>query len=241
MTTTPLTPTTPDQEIIRCDEPEIRPVHTDEERLERIAKSFHAGFEKLSGIGPSVCVFGSARTSKGDPEYETSREIARRIASAGYPIVTGGGPGTMEAANRGAREGGALSIGLNIELPHEQQANPYLDIDIEFRYFFVRKLMLVRYSWSFVIMPGGFGTLDEMFEVLTLIQTAKVRPQRVVLVGSSYWGGLVDWLESRMLADGKISPEDMSLFTLRDDPAEVAALAIENFPPPLPDKHPATA
>lgn len=226
-----ITPTTHDQEIIRCGEPEIRPELSDPERLARIHEEFEEGFRLLEANGPAVCLFGSARTREGDAEYETAREIARRIASAGYGVVTGGGPGTMEAANRGAREAGGLSIGLNIELPHEQALNPYVDIGKEFHYFFVRKLMFVRYSWSFVIMPGGFGTLDEMFEVLTLVQTGKARPHPVVLYDSRFWGGLVTWMKEHLHGEGRISSPDLDLFELQDDPAETARLAIRGFPP----------
>lgn len=226
-----ITPTTLDQEIIRCGEPEIRSALSDPDRLARIHEEFDDGFRLLEGIGPAVCVFGSARTSEGDAEYETARDIAGRIASAGYAVVTGGGPGTMEAANRGARQAGGLSVGLNIHLPHEQALNPYVDVGKEFHYFFVRKLMFMRYSWSFVIMPGGFGTLDETFEVLTLVQTGKARPHPVVLHGSEFWGGLLTWLEERLASEGRISAQDLGLYALRDDPEETARLATLGFPP----------
>lgn len=226
-----ISPTTLDQEIIRCGEPEIRSALSDPERLARIHDEFDQGFRLLEGIGPAVCVFGSARTREGDAEYETAREIAGRIASAGYGVVTGGGPGTMEAANRGAREAGGLSVGLNIHLPHEQALNPYVDVGKEFHYFFVRKLMFMRYSWSFVIMPGGFGTLDETFEVLTLVQTGKARPHPVVLHDSGFWGGLVAWLKERLEGEGRVSSSDLKLFELQDDPAETARMATLGFPP----------
>lgn len=225
------TPTTLDEEIIRCGEPEIRAELSDPERLKRIHDEFDAGFRLLSDVGPAVCIFGSARTREGDFEYELSRDIAGRIASAGYAVVTGGGPGTMEAANRGAREAGGLSVGLNIELPHEQALNPYVDVGMEFHYFFIRKLMFVRYSWSFVVLPGGFGTLDELFEVLTLIQTGKVRRHPVVLARARFWEGLVTWLHEHLAALGRISPEDLVRFVPHDDPAEIAELATRGFPP----------
>ncbi|MDQ2623065.1 MAG: TIGR00730 family Rossman fold protein [Actinomycetota bacterium] len=230
MTTDMRSPTTFDEEIIRCGEPEIRAELSDPERLERIRREFDEGFQLLEGIGPAVCVFGSARTNEGHPEYEFARELSARIAGAGYAIITGGGPGTMEAANRGAREVGGVSVGLNIQLPHEQSLNPYVDIGKEFHYFFARKLMFMRYSWSFVVLPGGFGTLDELFEVLTLIQTDKARPHPVVLAGSSFWEGLIEWIHEQ-LADGeRISAEDLDRFTLRDDPDEIIAAATRGLP-----------
>lgn len=225
-------PTTLDQEIIRCDEPEIEPVLSDPERLRRIHDEFDQGFRLLGEIGPAVCIFGSARTREGDSEYETARRIGRLIAAAGYAVITGGGPGTMEAANRGAREAGGPSVGLNIRLPHEQALNPYVDIGMEFHYFFVRKLMFMRYSWSFVMMPGGFGTLDEMFEVLTLVQTGKARSNPpVVLHDSGYWDGLLTWLRHQLAGRGRISEEDMARLSLQDDPVETARLATRGFPP----------
>lgn len=227
-------PATLDEEIIRCGEPEIRAALTDPERLQRINDECAAGFRLLEDIGPAVCIFGSARTREGDYEYETARDIASRIAAAGYAVVTGGGPGTMEAANRGAREAGGLSVGLNIELPHEQALNPYVDIGMEFHYFFIRKLMFVRYSWSFLMMPGGFGTLDEMFEVLTLVQTGKVRSHpHMVLFGSDFWGGLVTWLETRLVEGGRITTADRRLFTIGDDPAGAAIETTRGFPGPV--------
>jgi uncharacterized protein (TIGR00730 family) len=168
-----------------------------------------------------VSVFGSARTPEGHPEYALARETARLLGDAGFAIITGGGPGIMEAANRGASESGAQSIGLNIELPFEQGLNDYVELGLEFHYFFTRKVMFVRYASGFVVFPGGFGTLDETFESLTLIQTGKVRHFPVILVGRDYWSGLVDWIRDRMLADGKISPEDVHLFTVTDDPSLV--------------------
>lgn len=230
MSTTPQLPTTLDQEIIRCFEPEIQAEMTDPERLAKIQQEFEEGFEVMKPVGPAVCVFGSARTRPGHPEYEQARRVGAGIARQGYAVITGGGPGSMEAANRGAKDEEGLSVGLNIELPHEQGANPFLDIGKEFHYFFVRKLMFVRYSWSYVVFPGGFGTFDELFEVLTLVQTHKARPHKVVLVGSGYWSGLVDWITEHMLEEGRISPDDMDLFTICDDLDTIVDRATTGLP-----------
>jgi uncharacterized protein (TIGR00730 family) len=194
---------------------------TDPWRALRILGEFVEGFDALASVGPAVTIFGSARTKEGAPEYELARTIARQLAEAGFAIITGGGPGIMEAANRGCREGGGLSVGCNIELPHEQGLNPYVDLGVEFRYFFARKTMFVKYADAFVILPGGFGTLDELFEALTLIQTGKIRHFPVVLVGSSYWRGLLDWMRSTQLAAGAIAQADIDLLTITDDPDEV--------------------
>jgi uncharacterized protein (TIGR00730 family) len=171
-----------------------------------------------------VTIFGSARTPPDAPVYALTREVARRLGEAGYAIITGGGGGAMEAANRGARDAGATSVGLNIELPHEQQPNAYQDISLRFHHFFTRKLMFVRYANAFVVMPGGFGTLDELFEALVLIQTGKIRHFPVVLVGTEFWSGLIAWVRERLLADGLISPLDPELVHVTDDPDEVLAL-----------------
>ena len=218
-------PTTLDEEIIEADSPLVESTKSEDERLERVRKELVMGFDALSHLPPAVCVFGSARTPESHPEYQLSQEVGRRIGRAGFAVVTGGGPGAMEAANRGARDVGAPSVGLNIELPHEQAPNPYLDISLTFHYFFVRKLMFVRYSTALVVFPGGFGTLDELFEVLTLIQTGKAVDHPVVLVGSDYWSGLLDWVRSRLLDEGRISPEDFEIATLCDDPDEIVAIA----------------
>lgn len=223
-------PSTFDQEIIRSGEPEIRSELSDPERLANIHREFEEGFRIMEPVGPAVCVFGSARTREGNPEYEQARRVGARIARQGYAVITGGGPGTMEAANRGAKDEKGLSIGLNIELPHEQFANRYLDIDKEFHYFFARKLMFVRYSWSFVIFPGGFGTLDETFEVLTLIQTSKARPHQVVLVGSDFWQDLVSWITRRLAGEGRITPEDLELFKVCDEDHEIVEEATSGLP-----------
>ncbi|HEY7569042.1 MAG TPA: TIGR00730 family Rossman fold protein [Gemmatimonadaceae bacterium] len=193
---------------------------TDPWRLMRMMSEIIEGFDTLADVSKAVALFGSARTGPDDPMYAKARETARLLGEKGFAIVTGAGPGIMEAANRGAREGGALSIGCNIELPFEQGANPYLDRLIEFRYFFVRKTMFVKYSAAFVIFPGGFGTLDELFEALTLIQTGKIYQFPVVLFGRYYWAGLVRWLQTKVLGERKISPGDMDLMLLTDDPEE---------------------
>src|SRR6186997_61523 len=196
-------------------------LQTDPWRALRILSEFVEGFDAMANVGRAVTVFGSARTKRDDPTYELARGIGYRLAQAGYAVITGGGPGAMEAANRGCREGGGLSVGCNIELPHEQGLNPYVDLGVEFRYFFVRKVMFVKYADGFVILPGGLGTLDELFESLTLIQTGKVRMFPVVLVGRSYWQGLLDWMRDTMLAAGVIGETDLGLFHVTDDPDEV--------------------
>jgi uncharacterized protein (TIGR00730 family) len=220
----PREPRTLDEEIIAAQEPAVRSTLTDEDRLTRIADELRSGFDALSGVGAAASFFGSARTPPGDPDYELARETARLVGESGLAVITGGGPGIMEAANRGAKDAGAPSIGLNIELPFEQGGNPYCDIALTFHYFFARKIMFVRYASGFVVFPGGFGTMDELFEALTLIQTEKVTEFPVVLVGSAYWRGLVDWFHERMLAEGNISPADLDLFKVTDEPLEVRDL-----------------
>ncbi|MFL5726843.1 MAG: TIGR00730 family Rossman fold protein [Chloroflexota bacterium] len=202
-------------------------VDSDPWRALRILSEFVEGFDALAGIGAAVTVFGSARMPAGTPDYELARTIGRRLAESGFAIITGGGPGIMEAANRGCREGGGLSIGCNIELPHEQSLNPYVDMGVEFRYFFARKTMFVKYANAFVILPGGFGTLDELFEALTLIQTGKVRHFPVVLVGSRYWQGLLGWMRDVQLAAGAVAEADIGLLQVTDDPDEVVAIIRE--------------
>jgi uncharacterized protein (TIGR00730 family) len=194
---------------------------TDPWRVLRIMGEFVEGFEKLGDIQDAVAFFGSARIQPSDPHYQAAVETARLLAEAGFPIITGGGPGIMEASNRGAVEAGGVSIGCNIELPHEQGTNAYVRRSMYFRFFFVRKTMFAKYSLAFVVFPGGFGTLDELFEALTLIQTGKVSVFPVVLFGRAYWSGLVDWLRDRVLAEGKIEPKDLTLFQVTDDPFEV--------------------
>lgn len=190
-------------------------------RVFRIISEFVEGFEELSKVGDCVTMFGSARSKPGDPDYEMARRIAQLLVQAGYGIITGGGPGIMEAGNRGAAEAGGVSVGLNIDIPFEQKPNPYANIQLDFRYFFVRKVMFVKYAKAFVILPGGFGTLDELCEALTLIQTQKIGKFPVILVNSKYWKGFVDWLENTLLAEGKISEEDLSLFQIADSAEDV--------------------
>ncbi len=197
---------------------------TDTWRTLRILSEFVEGFEALAGVGPAVAVFGSARAGEGQPSYELAQQIGRGLAEAGFAVITGGGPGVMEAANRGAHEAGGLSIGCNIELPREQHLNPYVDLSIEFHYFFARKTMFVKYSDAFVIMPGGFGTLDELFESLTLIQTGKIRHFPVVLVGHDYWDGLIAWMREVQLPAGAISQGDIDLLLVTDDPLEAVSI-----------------
>ncbi|OGO56422.1 MAG: Rossman fold protein, TIGR00730 family [Chloroflexi bacterium RBG_16_72_14] len=202
-------------------------LETDTWRTLRILSEFVEGFEALAGVGPAVAVFGSARTPEGHPTYELARRIGAELAKAGFAVITGGGPGTMEGANRGAHEAGGLSIGCNIELPHEQHLNPYVDLSVEFHYFFARKTMFVKYSDAFVILPGGFGTLDELFESLTLIQTGKIRHFPVVLVGRTYWDGLLRWMRESQLAEGAITEADLALLRVTDDPEEVVSIVTE--------------
>jgi uncharacterized protein (TIGR00730 family) len=195
----------------------------------RIQSEFVTGFEALAGLGAAITVFGSARIGEDDPMYAAAREVGRQLAEAGFAVITGGGPGIMEAANRGAVEGGGLSIGCNIELPMEQGVNQYVTLALNFRYFFVRKTMFVKYAQGFIIFPGGFGTLDELFEALTLIQTDKLEAFPIVLVGSGYWKGMLDWIENTMLIEGKISPEDRGLLRVTDDPSEAVQIVRDCF------------
>jgi len=191
-------------------------------RMFRIMAEFVEGFDTLSTLrNPAVTIYGSARVPEVHPDYEKARDIARRLAEYGYGIITGGGPGIMEAANRGASEAGGLSIGLNIDLPHEQESNPYVNLPLDFRYFFVRKVMFMKYSMAFICMPGGFGSMDELFESLTLIQTRKIKPFPIVLVGSSFWSGLVDWIRDQLAQGGRISDEDLLLFEVMDEVEDV--------------------
>ena len=190
-------------------------------RLFRIISEFVDGFETMAEIYPAVSIFGSSRVGPDDPLYEKARTIARLFAVDGFHVITGGGPGLMEAANRGAAEGGAHSVGLNIQLPMEQEPNPYANIRMDFRYFFIRKVIFVKYAQAYVVLPGGFGTLDELFEALTLIQTDRIKPFPVILVGNDYWRGLLDWVRDCLLETGKISPEDLDLIQLVDDPKDV--------------------
>src|SRR6478735_8013413 len=196
---------------------------------DRIRNEFLEGFRAVERIDrPAVTLFGSARVDEGHPAYEEAREVGRRFAEAGFAVVTGGGPGVMEAANRGAREGGGLSVGFNIDLPHEQHENPYLDIELTFKHFYARKTMFVKAAEGFVIFPGGFGTLDELFEALTLIQTGKVLHFPVVLFDSSFWAPLLVWVNDRLLPQGMVSPEDLELLTVTDDPREAMQRVVES-------------
>ena len=201
-------------------------LHTDPWRVLRIQSEFVEGFGMLAELGPAVCVFGSARTPSDDWAYQTGERVGARLAEAGYAVITGGGPGVMEAANKGAREAGGVSVGLGIELPFEQGINRYVDIGVEFRYFFIRKTMFVKYSSGYVVLPGGFGTLDELFEAITLAQTRKVTRFPVVLMGRSYWQGMVDWLHQTVEADGKVSPGDFAMLTVTDDVDEAVDLLV---------------
>jgi uncharacterized protein (TIGR00730 family) len=193
-------------------------------RVLRIQAEFVDGFDALATLGPAVTVFGSARIKEGSPTYELARAIGRRLAEAGFAVITGGGPGVMEAANRGCQEGGGISVGCNVELPHEQSLNDYVDLGVDFRYFFARKTMFVKYADAFVILPGGVGTLDELFEALTLIQTGKIEHFPVILVGHEYWSGLIDWMRRVQLPAGTIDAEDLRLFHVTDDPDQVLRL-----------------
>jgi uncharacterized protein (TIGR00730 family) len=199
-------------------------LQTDTWRALRILSEFVEGFDALAAVGPAITIFGSARVTPGDPAYDMAREIGRLLAEEGYAIITGGGPGVMEAANRGCQEGGGLSVGCNIELPHEQSINSYVDLGVEFRYFFARKTMFVKYADGFVILPGGYGTMDELFEAVTLIQTGKIRHFPVVLVGSAFFGGLLEWIKVKLLDEGMISPEDIDLIQVTDDPGAVVEI-----------------
>jgi uncharacterized protein (TIGR00730 family) len=190
-------------------------------RLFKILAEFVDGFETLADIYPAVSIFGSARVKPGDDTYEKTVVIAKKLAESGYHIITGGGPGIMEAGNKGAREGGAKSVGLNIVLPLEQEPNPYSNVKIDFQYFFVRKMMFVKYAQAYIGMPGGFGTMDEIFEALTLIQTRRIKPFPVILVGKKYWEGLLKWVRSELVSGGLISPDDLNILTVLDDPDEV--------------------
>lgn len=200
-------------------------------RVFRVMSEFVEGFEMLSKLGPCVTIFGSARTKPHSMYYDLTVEVAREFARNGYGVISGGGPGVMEAANKGAKDAGGPSIGINIDLPFEQAANPYIDRDklITFRHFYVRKVMFLKYAQGFVAMPGGFGTLDELFEALTLIQTKKVTRSPVILMGKDYWSGLVDWLRRRMLEDGNITEKDLDLFVMTDDPKLAVKTVVEFY------------
>jgi len=195
-------------------------------RLFKIMGEFVNGVEALHGIGPAVCIFGSARLRPDSPIYEKARHLASLFATRGYAVITGGGGGVMEAANRGATDKNGVSVGLNIILPHEQEPNPYANIKQEFQYFFIRKVMFVKYAQGYVIMPGGFGTMDELFEAVTLIQTHRIKPLPVILVGKDYWSGLLDWIRTHMLEHHTISPGDFDILQVIDDPEEIVEAVI---------------
>lgn len=210
-------PRSVDEELLGTKRRATRPRLTEDERIERIERELRAGFSALRDLGPAVSIFGSARTPEGDPVYEQTRAVARMLGEAGFAIITGGGPGAMEAGNRGARDAGVVSVGLNIDLPHEQEPNAFQDIALDFDYFFTRKLMFVRYATAFVAMPGGFGTLDELFEALVLEQVGKIRDFPVVLVGTAFWAGLADWVTGHLTDTGMISGLDTALLHVTDD------------------------
>jgi uncharacterized protein (TIGR00730 family) len=216
-------PASPDEEILGAERPAVASELSEEERIARIRRELERGFSALHDVCGVSC-FGSARVAETDPRYAQARATGRGLAQAGFTVITGGGPGLMEAANRGAKEGGGRSVGLNIELPFEQAPNPYQDIELMFHYFFTRKLMFVRYATAFVVFPGGFGTLDELFEALVLIQTGKIRDFPVVLMGVEFWDGLLDWMRDKLAAERVIAPDDLDLLRTTDDPAEAVAL-----------------
>jgi uncharacterized protein (TIGR00730 family) len=221
---------TEDEQLLESPPPQL-PEHlflkSDSWRVLRIMGEFVWGFDNLADVSDGVTIFGSARTQPTDPYYQRAVETARLLAKAGISVITGGGPGIMEAANRGAMEAGGMSIGCNIELPFEQGSNAYLTRSLNFKFFFVRKMMFVKYATAFIVFPGGYGTLDELFEALTLIQTGKVKHFPVILFGREYWSGLVNWLTRTVAAERKINPADLNLFKVTDDPAEAVAIVVE--------------
>jgi len=224
-----IAPVTEDEKLLQQPGPRIDFTRTDPWRVMRIMGEFIEGFDTLASVDKAVTIFGSARIGPDDPHYGAAMETARLLAKAGFAIITGAGPGIMEAANKGAQVGGGRSIGCNIELPFEQGANPYVDTLVNFRYFFVRKTMFIKYSVAFIIFPGGFGTLDELFEALTLIQTGKIYRFPVILFGRYYWAGLLRWLQARVLSEGKISEGDLDLMLVTDDPGEAVQAIISAY------------
>ena len=219
--------TTQDEKLLETPKPDEF-TNTDTWRVFRIMGEFVEGFDELASVTRGVSVFGSARTTAEDPQYRAAQETGALLVRAGFAVITGGGPGIMEAANRGAFEAGGLSIGCNIELPFEQLSNPYLTRYLKFKYFFVRKTMFVKYSTAFIIFPGGYGTLDELFEALTLIQTRKIKNFPIVLFGSHYWNGMIEWLEEVMLKEAKISQSDLRLLRITDSPAEAVEIIVKS-------------
>jgi uncharacterized protein (TIGR00730 family) len=218
-------------------------VHTDPWRVLRIQSEFVEGFGALAELGPAISVFGSARTPRDHPHYAMAEELGRKLTEVGFAVVTGGGPGVMEAANKGASEAGGVSVGLGIELPFETGLNQYVDRGLNFRYFFARKTMFVKYAQGFVVLPGGFGTFDELFEALTLVQTEKVTSFPIVLLGKAYWSGLVTWVKDTVLAEGKVSPGDLEIFRVTDDVDEAVRIMLQareerTSPAPGGGKHP---
>jgi uncharacterized protein (TIGR00730 family) len=215
--------TSDDEELLEAETTAVLSEYTDAQRLLRIQDELRNGFSELASIGKAVSIFGSARTPRSDPRYEQARALARRLGGEGFSIITGGGPGIMEAANRGARDAGVPSVGLGIELPHEQGMNEWVDLSLNFHYFFTRKVMFVRYASGFVVFPGGFGTLDEAFEAATLRQTQKIRYFPIVLADRAYWSGLMDWLKTSVEGEGNVSPGDVEQLVVTDDFADVLA------------------
>jgi uncharacterized protein (TIGR00730 family) len=220
----PRLPQTSDEEILQAESTLVASELAESQRLRRIHDELDHAFAAMAPVRRGVSVFGSARIPPGHDYYETARAIGRGLGERGLEVITGGGPGCMEAANRGAQEAGALSVGLNIELPFEQKPNPYLDLSLDFHYFFTRKVVFVRYSNGFVVVPGGFGTLDELFEALVLVQTHKIRPFPVVLVGTAFWAPMLDWVRDKLVGEGMIAADDVDLIHISDDPEEVCSL-----------------
>lgn len=225
-------PTEDEQLLVSPQQAEPSFTNTDTWRVMRIMSEFVRGFDALADMGAAVTIFGSARTQPGEAQYEAAVAVARLLGTAGFSIITGGGPGIMEAGNKGAAMAGALSVGLNIELPFEQNLNPHVNLSLDFHYFFVRKTMLVKYAQAFVIFPGGFGTLDELFEAITLIQTGKIKNFPVVLYGSAYWQGLLAWIRSVLLSEGKIATADLDLLLVADSPQEVHDIILRSVENP---------
>ncbi|HWH45726.1 MAG TPA: TIGR00730 family Rossman fold protein [Thermoleophilaceae bacterium] len=221
----PRPPGTLDEELLEAEVEAVLATETDASRVERMRAEIESSFRALEGVA-GISIFGSARTPEGTPEYDLARRTARMLGEQGCTIITGGGPGVMEAANRGARDAGALSVGLSIDLPLEEMENAYIDLPLRFHYFFTRKIMFVRYARGFVIFPGGFGTLDELFEALTLIQTGKVHHFPIVLMGSDYWAGLLDWMREKLQAGGKIGAADLELLHVTDEPDQAARIVL---------------
>lgn len=221
--TAPRRPLTPDEEVIRAQESRVVSELTDEQRVARMSEELRRGFAALTHVSPAASVFGSARTPIDHPEYRRAADLGRKLGEAGLAVITGGGPGAMEAANRGAREAKALSVGLTIDLPAEERVNRYVDLEVHFHYFFIRKVMFVRYASAYLALPGGFGTLDELFECLTLIQTQKIKDFPVVLIGTTHFDALVDWLRDDLVGNGRIAESDLERILVTDDLDEAVA------------------